>query len=143
VLIVEDASVYGARQAIREVGAALGFDGKSVAELVLIASELCTNILKHAGRGELHLRPVHDAALGAGVELVARDQGPPIADFEEAQRDGWSGGQRIDPVRFFGRKGIGAGLGSIRRLSDELRYEQLGVWKEISARRFVSRPRSR
>ena len=137
-----DASVYGARQAAREVAAAAGFDRRRGEELVLVASELASNILKHAGSGELRVRRVEDARRGVGVELQATDRGPPIADFEAAQVDGWSEGKRIDPLRFFGRKGIGAGLGAVRRLSDEVRYVQREGEKTITARRFVSpRPR--
>lgn len=138
VAIINDASVYGARQATREVAAALGFDRRRVEELVLVASELTSNILKHAGRGELHVRRVVDEARGVGIELCARDDGPLIADFEEAQRDGWSEGGPIDPRNLFGRRGIGAGLGAVRRLSDEVRHEARGPGKEISAVRFLS-----
>ncbi len=138
VAIINDASVYGARQATREVAGALGFDRRRVEELVLVASELTSNILKHAGRGELRVGPVVDAVRGVGIELCARDEGPPIVDFEEAQRDGWSEGGPIDPLKLFGRRGIGAGLGAVRRLSDEVRHEARTPGKEISAVRFLS-----
>lgn len=142
VAITSDASVYGARQAIREEAQALGFARRVVEELVLVASELSTNILKHAGRGELELRRVDHPQKGPGLELCARDQGPPIADFADALRDGWSGGAPIDPVKLFGRKGIGAGMGAIQRLSDELSYQQNDGSKEIRAARYAaSRPR--
>lgn len=133
-----DASVYGARQAARELALSVGFDRRRAEELVLVASELASNILKHAGKGELRLQVVRDSKRGVGLEMIASDQGPPIPDFQEALRDGWSQGGPIDPLRLFGRKGIGAGLGAVRRFSDELRYNQDARGKQISATRYLS-----
>jgi len=120
----------------------LGFGAQAVGELVLVASELCSNVVRHAGRGELRLRRVDDGERGVGVEVAAWDKGPPIAHFASALRDGWSSGAPIDPLALFKRKGIGAGLGAVQRLSDELRHDELPVGKEVCAVRFVA-PRRR
>jgi len=135
--VLGEASVYEARMVTRREAERLGFGAQAVGELLLVTSELCSNIVRHAGRGELRLRRVDDSERGVGVEVAAWDGGPPIANFVEALRDGWSSGAPIDPLALFRRKGIGAGLGAVQRLSEELRHDELPAGKEICAVRFV------
>lgn len=142
--IAVDADVFGARQAVRSFAASMGFGRIVQSELVIVVSELASNILKYAGRGEIALRLVADSAGRPGIEIAARDNGPPIADFELALRDGWSDGGPIDPVFLLRRRGIGAGLGAVARFSDTLDYEpSQSKGKTIVARRFLRRASSR
>jgi serine/threonine-protein kinase RsbT len=63
--------------------------------------------VSYAGRGEIELRIVR---LGSrrGLRVVARDQGPGIADIERAMEDGYSTSQSL-----------GLGLPGSKRLMDE------------------------
>jgi anti-sigma regulatory factor (Ser/Thr protein kinase) len=72
----------------------------------LVAMEAATNILNHAGRGEILLRAMEDAS---GVEILALDKGPGMADVGACMRDGYST-----------RGSSGTGLGAIERLSSRL-----------------------
>ena len=52
-----------------------------IADLAIVAAELASNLVKHADEGSLLLRPVRRAGQ-AGVELVAIDSGPGMADVD-------------------------------------------------------------
>lgn len=73
----------------------------------LVVTELATNLLQHAKGGEILIRMLPDE-LGPGLEIIALDRGPGIADLPHCMADGNSnGGTR------------GCGLGAVRRLSTE------------------------
>ena len=73
----------------------------------LIVTELATNLLLHATGGEIIIRML-PAEAAPGLEIVALDRGPGIADLQRCMADGYSGG---------GTRGCG--LGAVRRLSTE------------------------
>ena len=103
---IDDPSQVGeARRTASKLAVEAGLDETETGRVALIATELGTNILKHATRGEMVLRSLgtRDAA---AVELVAIDGGPGIGDLDRALRDGYStaGSQ-------------GAGLGALRRVA--------------------------
>jgi anti-sigma regulatory factor (Ser/Thr protein kinase) len=103
---VVDASAVGhARRCAVALAEKLGFGETQCGELALIVTEAGTNLLQHAGSGELLIRAL--AKDVAGVELIALDKGPGMADLARCLQDGYStGGSR------------GVGLGSIVRLAD-------------------------
>ena len=73
----------------------------------LIVTELATNLLAHAQRGEILLRLLPEDA-APGLEIIALDHGPGIGDLASCMVDGYSrGGTR------------GCGLGAVRRLSTD------------------------
>ncbi len=80
---------------------AAGFNEVDAGKVAIAVTEAATNVLKHAGGGEILLRTTE-----AGVEMLAIDRGPGIADLPEALRDGQSSS---------GTAGIG--LGAISRLA--------------------------
>ena len=73
----------------------------------LIVTELATNLLLHAQGGELLIRML-PAEAGPGIETIALDRGPGLANLQQSMIDGISGG---------GTRGCG--LGAVRRLSTE------------------------
>ncbi|QDY05991.1 transcriptional regulator [Micromonospora sp. HM134] len=77
------------RRAAERLGGQLGLGGNRLAELAIVAAELTSNLVKHAQEGVLLLRPVRTAD-AAGVELVAVDSGPGMADLTVSSRDGHS-----------------------------------------------------
>ena len=86
---------------------AAGFDETRSRMIATAVSELVRNILKYAGSGEIRLRRV-TAAAKRGVEIVALDQGPGIADVGAAMRDHFSSGGTL-----------GMGLPGVERMMDE------------------------
>lgn len=106
VLLIEDSSQVGhARRTAQQLAQALAFDEVDAGRVALVATELASNILKHAGRGELHLRVFNSPAL-SGIEIIAVDRGPGF-DLHDCLRDGFSTG---------GTQGIG--LGAMSRQAD-------------------------
>lgn len=95
-----------ARGAAAALGRRIGLSEQRTGELVLAVAEIGTNLRKHAEEGTLLLRVLRTADV-AGVELLAIDSGPGIADVALALRDGESSTGTL-----------GIGLGAVRRLSD-------------------------
>lgn len=141
VQIRADVDVFAAREAVRGVCRSHGVPLLATHELSIVASELAWNVLKHGGGGVIRVDPVDDPEHGAGVRIVAIDQGPPIRDLQNALRDGWDDIGPIDPALLLRRGGIGGGLGAVLRLTDSFNYEVTDGTKRIEAIRFIRRPR--
>lgn len=108
VVPVEDSSQIGhaRRVALREAVRA-GFDETDAARVALVATELATNVLKHARTGEIHLAMIPGIDT-RGVEVIAVDRGPGF-NLADCLPDGFStGGTR------------GEGLGAVKRATDVL-----------------------
>lgn len=87
---VENGSAASAaRRAAERLGQQVELPGQRVADLAIITAELTSNLVKHAQEGNLLLRPVRRAGR-AGVELVAVDAGPGMADLARSAQDGHS-----------------------------------------------------
>ena len=108
VAIRTDADVVTARQEARTMGAGLGFSSTDLTLLATAISEIARNITTYAGEGEVALRVLNDRGGRNGIEVVASDNGPGIADVELAMQDGYTTGN-----------GLGLGLPGTRRLVDE------------------------
>ena len=103
VLPIEDESQVGhARRIAQGLAVQLAFDETDAGRVALVATELATNLLKHAHHGALHLRSI-PARSGHGIELIAVDRGPGF-DATECLADGFSTGGTQ-----------GTGLGALRR----------------------------
>ncbi|MFC0007922.1 SpoIIE family protein phosphatase [Micromonospora siamensis] len=82
-------AVGGVRRAAERLGMQLELGAEHVADLAIVAAELTSNLVKHAQEGAMLVRPVRRAGR-AGVELVAIDSGPGMADLTLSSRDGHS-----------------------------------------------------
>jgi serine/threonine-protein kinase RsbT len=120
--------IVAARQEGRRLAQRIGFNGSDLALVATAISEVARNILQHAGRGEVAIAEV--ALDGrAGIEVVASDDGPGIADVERAMQDGYST-----------TSSLGLGLPGARRLMDELEVESApGCGTTITLRKWLSR----
>lgn len=105
---VEDASRVGEvrRTAVREAGAA-GMAAQGQAEVALVVTELATNLVKHAGGGQILLRAAVDPG-GPSLEILALDSGPGMGDVARCLND-----------RYSTAGTSGTGLGAVRRLASE------------------------
>jgi len=106
VLVIEDSSQIGyARRTAQKLAEKIGFDATDAGRVALVATELASNVLKHATRGELHLRtlPFKNAH---GIEMLAVDRAQGF-DLHACLTDGFSTG---------GTQGIG--LGAVSRQTD-------------------------
>lgn len=138
--VTTDASIYAARSMLRPLAGAIGFEREVIEELVLVVSELASNILKYGEGGSIELAPIEREDGMKGISMTARDNTPPF-DLALGQRDGYDAHGKLDPARVYGRGGIGAGLGCVFRLSDRVDLVPHEGGKSIVVRRWVSRPR--
>jgi anti-sigma regulatory factor (Ser/Thr protein kinase) len=98
--VADDSQVHGASAAASAAALAAGLDPGEVATCELLATELATNLVRHAVGGRLL---VSVAGKGA-VQIVAVDRGPGIEDVAASMTDGYTTGTSL-----------GAGLGACRR----------------------------
>lgn len=103
---VSDASAAGrARRIASELAQDLGLQDTDVGRVGIVVTEAATNLVKHAGGGELLIRGLeHEGSRGVG--MIALDRGPGLPSVAEAMRDGFSSAGSP-----------GTGLGAIRRQS--------------------------
>jgi anti-sigma regulatory factor (Ser/Thr protein kinase) len=106
--ITHASDVAAARRAGQKLADALGFDDVKAGRLAIIITEAATNILKHAGEGTVTVMRTQSGVTLPGVDVVAIDNGPGIADLDFALRDGVSTAGTA-----------GTGLGALRRQADE------------------------
>jgi anti-sigma regulatory factor (Ser/Thr protein kinase) len=127
---VTDLSEIGrARRAAQAVATEVGLGEDVTANVGLIATELATNLVRHAREGALLVRPLREATR-RGVEVLTVDKGPGIRDLGRAMHDGFStAGTR------------GTGLGAIRRLASEFDvYSSVESGSAFVARVWVTQP---
>jgi serine/threonine-protein kinase RsbT len=113
----------------------VGLSAKRAEELAIVASELASNVIRHADAGALELGVVAEPR--PHVLLVCRDRGPGIADLAAARTDGYSRGRMLAPDALR-HEGLGHGLGAVERLVDELQIETVvGVGTTIVVRKWI------
>lgn len=117
--------VVGVRQIVREWSIAAGLGLVDQTKIVTAASELARNLIDYGGGGTMTIEAVNDGAR-RGVRLLFEDQGPGIADIEQALRDGFTSGS-----------GLGLGLGGAKRLSNEFHIDsRVGEGTRITIARW-------
>jgi anti-sigma regulatory factor (Ser/Thr protein kinase) len=95
-------------------------------EVALVATEMATNLVKHAGRGHILFQGLYQNSR-TGVRLMAIDKGPGIADISKALSDGPSAASSL-----------GSGLGAIQRVPDSFDlYSIPGAGTVINAEFWV------
>ena len=112
IAILSDADVVTARQRARALAVGLDMPSTDQTLLATAISEVARNITAYAVRGEVLLELVRDGDGRRGIRVVARDEGPGIADLERALTDGYTTGG-----------GLGLGLPGARRLVDDFEIE--------------------
>ncbi|MEZ4869205.1 MAG: ATP-binding SpoIIE family protein phosphatase [Caldilineaceae bacterium] len=103
--VADQSQVAKTRRQIGELASQLGFDEVTREKVAIVVTELATNLLKHAGGGELVVRQL-TAAEQMGLEILALDQGPGMTNMAQCLRDGYST-----------TGSLGQGLGAIQRQS--------------------------
>lgn len=98
-----------ARRRINSLAARLAYDETRTGQLAIVVTELAQNILRHGGGGEIIAQ--RDPQIPSGVEILALDRGPGMADVQACLRDGFSTGGTS-----------GNGLGAVCRLAREVAF---------------------
>ena len=105
--VKEELDIVTARQAGRELSRSLGFSIVDLTRITTAISELARNIILYADSGTVTIETINHADT-LGIEIIAQDNGPGIADVDKAMEDGFSTSN-----------GLGAGLPGVRRLMDD------------------------
>jgi anti-sigma regulatory factor (Ser/Thr protein kinase) len=107
--MADDSGVHAARRAAQLAAERLGFSPEGAGRAALVASELATNLARHARDGQLLVRALGPAGGGdepPGLDILALDRGPGISDVAWSRTDGHSTGGTL-----------GQGLGAVERQS--------------------------
>jgi serine/threonine-protein kinase RsbT len=95
------------RQAARRLAVSIGFGIVDQTKIVTASSELARNTVDYGGGGTARVEVVQNERK-TGLRLIFEDNGPGIADIQQALTDGFTSGH-----------GMGLGLGGAKRLSHE------------------------
>ena len=105
--VTSDTDILTARQQGKALAAEAGFSLSDLTLIMTAISELARNIVTYAKQGEVELSLVEQGK-ERGIVVVARDEGPGIADIDLAMTDGYSS-----------MNSLGLGLPGARRLMDD------------------------
>lgn len=130
ILVEETSKTAEARRTAREMALDLGMDEGGAEQVAIATTEACTNLLKHAGGGQVLLQTgIEGSDAVPLLELLAVDQGPGMNNLVQCMEDGYS--TASSP---------GQGLGALERLSKQLDiYTLAGKGTVVLARWWVSR----
>jgi anti-sigma regulatory factor (Ser/Thr protein kinase) len=128
--VIEVSQAAEGRRLVLWLASRLGFSEERAGQAALIASELGTNLAKHAREGELLVRPLTSAdGERTGIEVLSLDKGPGMPEEAVARRDGYSTAGTL-----------GHGLGAIQRQADQLDLYTHASGTAIAARIWRERP---
>lgn len=109
--IKSSSDIVKVRQFAREWAVSLGFSLVEQTKMVTAASELARNVLDYGGGGKVRIEMLQNE-FRRGLKLTFTDEGPGIADLQQALKDGFTTGS-----------GMGLGLGGARRLVNEFEID--------------------
>jgi anti-sigma regulatory factor (Ser/Thr protein kinase) len=112
IAIGDPTDVANARRRVGNLVAQLGYDATAAGEVAIVVTELAQNLLRHGGGGEILAGS--DQQHADGIEILALDRGPGMADFAACLRDGYSTGGTS-----------GNGLGAIKRLARQMLWHSV------------------
>jgi anti-sigma regulatory factor (Ser/Thr protein kinase) len=132
VAVEEPSQVAEARRTGAALAGELGLDEERAGRVSLVVTESGTNLLRHAGGGQILLRAVNGPGAPA-VEMLALDRGPGMSNVARCMEDGYSTAG-----------GAGTGLGAMQRLSTVFDlYTRQGRGTAILSRIGAPPPRRR
>jgi serine/threonine-protein kinase RsbT len=125
VLIKDEYDIVTARSTGKQMAADIGLGIVDQSRIATAVSELARNIVVYAGSGVVNFQWLSDNEKD-GLEIMAVDSGPGIANIELAMSDGFTSGG-----------GLGIGLPGTRRLMDEFKIEsEVGRGTVITIRKW-------
>jgi len=124
--VIEESQIAQARRTAAHLAEQIGFDSVSLCHITTSVSELASNLVFHATcGGRLIFTPLRRFDQ-SGFQIESVDEGPGIADIEQALTDGFST-----------NGGLGGGLPGVRRLMDEFEISSTpGAGTTVIARKW-------
>lgn len=111
--IVRETDVIPFRNRVKEYAVKIGMGLVNQTKLITSASELARNMLKYARGGKATIEVVNRGREN-GIRLVFSDEGPGIANIDQAMKDGFSTA-----------KSLGLGLPGTKRLMSEFKIDSV------------------
>ncbi len=129
IAVTEGSQAGHARRTAAALAARLGFNEEEQGKVALVASEAAKNLVAHAREGQVVLRALH-AGAHVGVEVLALDKGPGMADVDRCMQDGYT------------TTGTGgSGLGAMRRMATLFDIHSVpGVGTALVAQLWAGKP---
>ena len=131
VTVADTTMVAEARRRVAMLADTLGFGETEGGRVAIVATELATNLLKHAAGGDLYIC-AHTAPSGSAIDIIAIDRGRGMRDVNECLRDGFS--TAGSP---------GTGLGAVSRLSTRLDIHSVADKGTTVHARVIASPEQR
>src|SRR6476660_2411545 len=107
------------KKEIHALAVTAGFCEKKLGEIDIIVAEMVSNLVKHAGGGQVLVKLVEEQGL-QGIEMISMDNGPGMTDVSRMITDGVST-----------KNTLGQGLGAMKRLSDLFQVYSLKDWGTV------------
>src|SRR6476660_3564639 len=107
------------KKEIHALAVTAGFCEKKLGEIDIIVAEMVSNLVKHAGGGQVLVKLVEEQGL-QGIEMISMDNGPGMTDVSRIVADGVST-----------KNTLGQGLGAMKRLSDLFQVYSLKDWGTV------------
>ena len=117
------------KKEIHALAVSAGFSEYKVGEIDIIVAEMVSNLVKHAGGGQLLTKLVEEDNR-QGIEIISIDSGPGMADVSRMVADGVST-----------KNTLGHGLGAMKRFAEVFQvYSQQDWGTVILVRTFSGEP---
>jgi anti-sigma regulatory factor (Ser/Thr protein kinase) len=117
---VEDRSYFAIlKKEIHALAMSAHFTEGKVGEIDIIVAEMVSNLVKHAGGGQLFVKLVEQEGI-QGIEIISVDNGPGMTDSTRMVTDGVST-----------KNTLGGGLGAMKRLSDVFQVYSMKDWGTV------------
>lgn len=124
----DDNDVIRARHRGRQIATEVGFGSIDLTLVATAISEVARNVITYAGNGRVLFMKIRSGPR-RGIEIVAEDEGPGIADLELALTDGFSTS-----------RSFGMGLPGSRRIMDEFEIDtHVGRGTRVTMRKWLLR----
>ncbi|HVG16920.1 MAG TPA: ATP-binding protein, partial [Chitinophagaceae bacterium] len=104
---------------IHALAVGASFTEARVGELDIIVAEMVSNLVKHAGGGQVWVKLIEEDGM-QGIELLSIDNGPGMTDITRMVADGVST-----------KNTLGQGLGAMKRLSDVFQVYSQKDWGTV------------
>lgn len=108
-----EGAVPKVRRRATELATTAGFDSGRVGQVGIAATELASNLVKHAGEGTVVLRLMREADM-TGVEVISIDSGPGRRNIAALVADGATTAGTL-----------GIGLGAVKRIAGSLKLHSV------------------
>jgi anti-sigma regulatory factor (Ser/Thr protein kinase) len=116
----EDRSYFAIlKKDIHSLAVGASFPEAKIGELDIVVAELVSNLVKHAGGGQVWVKLIEDKGV-QGIELISIDNGPGMTDVSRMVADGVST-----------KNTLGQGLGAMKRLSDVFQVYSQKDWGTV------------